>query len=307
MKAEAQSSCSKSETERGTKYGTGNSSSTICLAATLKCKTEAKELAEGLRSWKSDRGLANFSATGAVRCRWPSLSATTAEMNDRMTARANVCLSFQMNDIWLGHCGKIYTLENLWKICKEWELSHWPGINSEGVSKTKKAFVILFQKRGCLPSQDAQKIDRKTWFSKDKLLPVPKSAGKSAVGGGTEPFQKHVLLCGVDRRYGGILSSPWLYFFPESYIGCQGRIPMRCIAKSYLLALSFISFPFKEWNINKYINHRVSELITKTAEIERGNCDTSLLPTPDTFCLITQRYQQLLSLFYNGFLLAELY
>lgn len=144
MKAEAQSSCSKSETEWGTKHGTGNSSSTICLPATLKWKTEAKELAEGLRSWKSDRGLANFSATGAVRCRWPSLSATAAEMNDRMTARANVCLSFQMNDIWLGHCGKIYTLENLWQICKQWILGHWAGVNSES-AKPRKHLSYCFR------------------------------------------------------------------------------------------------------------------------------------------------------------------
>lgn len=78
--------------------------------AILKCKTGAKELAEGLRGRKSEGGLATFSATGvAARCWWPSLSATAAEMNDRMTARTNVWLSFQMNDIWLGHCGKIYT------------------------------------------------------------------------------------------------------------------------------------------------------------------------------------------------------
>lgn len=31
---------------------------------------------------------------------------------------------------------------------------------------------------------------------------------KSAVGGGMEPFQKYMLLCGVDRKHGGILSSP---------------------------------------------------------------------------------------------------
>lgn len=59
-------------------------------AATLKCKTEAKKLAEGWRGKKNELGLATFSAAGvAACCSWP-LSATTADLNDRMTARANV-------------------------------------------------------------------------------------------------------------------------------------------------------------------------------------------------------------------------
>lgn len=81
-----------------------------CYTATMKCKTGAKELAEGRRGRKSERGLATFSAAGvAAHCWWPSLSATAADLNDRMTTKANVWLSFQMNDICLGHCGKIYT------------------------------------------------------------------------------------------------------------------------------------------------------------------------------------------------------
>lgn len=88
--------------------------------ATLKCKTGAKELAEGWRGRKSEQGLATFSAAGvAAHCWWPLLSATAADVNDRLTARANVRLSFQINDIWLRHCDKIFTEENLWKICKE--------------------------------------------------------------------------------------------------------------------------------------------------------------------------------------------
>lgn len=246
MKAEAQSSCSKSETEWGTKHGTGNSSSAICLAATLKCKTEAKELAEGLRSRKSDWGLATFSATGvAVHCRWPSLSATTAEMSDRMTARANACLSFQMNDIWLGHCGKIYTLENLWKICKESALSHWAGINSDGVSKTKKAFVILFQRRGCLPSQDPRKTDRKAWFSKGRLLPVPEAAGKKCCGwrDGTFPEIHVTLWCWQEAwryfKFSLTLLLPWIIHRTG-----QGRIPVSCMAQSVSTSTSvyFLSF-----------------------------------------------------------------
>lgn len=90
-----------------------------CYTATLKYKTGAKELAEGHRT-KSEKGLATSSAAGAAACCWWPLSATAAaDSSGRMTARANAWLSFQMNDIWLGHCGKIYAYKNLWKICKE--------------------------------------------------------------------------------------------------------------------------------------------------------------------------------------------
>lgn len=99
--------------------GLGTGSSTTSCTSTLKCKTGAEELAEGLRGRKSERGWATSSAAGVAACCWWPLSATAADLNDRMTARANVWLSFQTNDIWLGHCGEIYTYKNLWKICKE--------------------------------------------------------------------------------------------------------------------------------------------------------------------------------------------
>lgn len=90
-----------------------------CYTAALKCKTGAKELAEGHRERKSERGLATSSAAGVAACCWWPLRATAADLNDRMTARAKALLSFRMNDILLGHCSKIYDYKNLWKICKE--------------------------------------------------------------------------------------------------------------------------------------------------------------------------------------------